>query len=172
VIPQWSARITALSRIALWEKDRDVFLRGGRVFMNDTDCVNSSIPFDDDWIHPTDLGAWKREYEREEITGAEYVLPKLYALFAADESKSIVRMKGVPRDLQNVETFRKLRNGQEIRKERHRTSQPKTVLRGLPKGGPLGIHMLDSVKKLRSVYDKRIVHDDGTTSPLVLMEGE
>lgn len=199
IIPQWSARITALSRIAWWTQARDVILAGGKVYAGDTDALQISIKLPEEVCHQTRLGAWKREHDKEVFGGcdvsdeelkeffgndpvmfdawkakygdvapaAAFLSPKFYALLA-QSGNHVVHMKGVPKDFHTIETFRLLASGGELRKEKHRTSQPKTVLRGLQKGGPLGITMLDSVKTLRSVYDKRIVNNDGTTSPLVL----
>jgi hypothetical protein len=91
----------------------------------------------------------------------------------------VIHMKGVPRfdtdgrtSLHTIQTFRQLARGDELRKPGHRVSQPKTVLRQMRKGGPMGITMQDSIKRLRSMYDKRTVHDDGTTSPLIAYEGD
>jgi hypothetical protein len=171
IMPHVSARITALSRQALWQQNKRIVQAGGRVFYNDTDAVVADGEFDGRVVHPTRLGAWKREYPQKYLA-AQFVLPKLYALFSPEVGveKPIVHMKGVPREMQNLESFEKLVAGETLFREKNRTSQPKTVLRGLHKGGPMGIHMLDSIKKLRTIYDKRIVLEDGTTMPVVIDE--
>ncbi len=187
VIPQISARVTALGRIAWWRAAKSIVERGGRVFSGDTDSLQTSIEFDDDMIDESELGKWKREYEKEiEDKGMTFWSPKFYA----SDTGKIVHMKGVPRKFQTKDMFDRLIHGGELRATPHyfvdeqseyfatldwakenrseRMTLSKTVLRGIPKGGKQGISMLDSVKRLRSVYDKRIVHDDGTTSPIVL----
>ena len=169
MIPHLNMQICSGGRIAWWHAAKEVTLAGGIVYYGDTDCVQCSIPFPEHLIHAEELGMWKREHERDEFAG-EWVQPKNYALDHVGGGSSIVHMKGVPRDHQNMRTFMRLRNGQQLRWAEDRTSQHKTALRLLEKGGPEGITMQDSIKSLRSQYDKRIVHDDGTTSAIVLEE--
>jgi DNA polymerase family B len=176
VAPHLSARVTALSRKAIWEQAKRIVLAGGRVYYMDTDALPNSMEFSPDVVHPTRLGAWKREHPEKYLAG-EFVQPKLYALFNPnnESDKAIVHMKGVPRELQNMESFRLLTSGGQLHRpadhpDNKRFSPPKSVLRSLLKGGPMGIYMVESIKQLRSKYDKRQVLADGTTIPEVADE--
>ncbi len=170
IVPQLNARILALGRIAWWEAGKATILAGGKVYYGDTDSLQGSVPLPDDMLDDTELGKWKREHADDEYEG-EWVQPKNYALSSVLGGKSIIHMKGIPTDYHTMRTFMRFRNGEELRWTKDRTSQPKHVLRELEKGGDVeGIEMLDSIKRLRSQYDKRVVHEDGTTSAIVLNE--
>lgn len=170
IIPQLNMRVLALGRIAWWQAAASILRRGGRVYAGDTDAVQASIELEPEFIHHNELGKWKREYEDDEYE-AEFVQLKNYAMNSVLGGTSIVHMKGIPRKHQDMRTFMRFRNGEELRWAEDRISQPKHVLKELERGGEVeGISMLDSVKRFRSQYDKRIVHDDGTTSPIVLNE--
>ncbi len=171
MIPHLNMQVCAGGRIAWWLAARDVTLAGGEVFYGDTDSIQCSIEFPEHLVDAKELGKWKREYEDDEYD-AEYVQAKNYGLNSVLGGKSIVHMKGVPRQHQNMRTFMEFRNGRVLRWVDDRTSQHKSVLRSLEKGGPEGISMHDSIKSLRSEYDKRLVHEDGTTSPIVIRQEE
>lgn len=172
IIPHLNMRVLALGRIAWWQFAANIVRRGGKVLMGDTDSVQATIPSDQKFLHEKELGKWKREYDDDEYE-AEYVQLKNYAMNSVLGGPSIVRMKGIPKAHQNMRTFMRFRNGEELRWTEDRVSQPKHVLRELERGSEIeGIVMLDSVKQLRSQYTKRVVHDDGSTSAIVLNEGE
>lgn len=172
IMPHLNARILALGRIAWWHAGKAIFEAGGELYYGDTDAIQANMPLPAEMLDETELGKWKREHSDDDYEG-EWVQLKNYALSSVLGGKSIVHMKGIPRDHQNMRIFMRFRNGEELCWTKDRVSQPKHVLRNLELGGDVeGIEMLDSVKRLRSQYDKRIVHDDGSTSALVLDDEE
>ena len=184
IMPQLNARILSMGRMAWWFAGKAILTKGGtvpiekiateggRVYYGDTDAVIGNVTLPDEMLDDTELGKWKREHADDEYDG-EWVQPKNYALNSVLGGPSIVHMKGIPRQHQNMRTFMRFRNGEELRWVNDRISQPKHVLRELEKGGDIeGIVMLDSIKKLRSQYDKRVVHEDGSTSAIILNEEE
>jgi DNA polymerase type B, organellar and viral len=78
-----------------------------------------------------------------------------------------VKFKGIPSKLRTGKNFDRLADGEVVSYERLgkvRSLAGKTDFWGTPR--------LELVtKSVRSIYDKRIVHEDGTTSPLVLEDG-
>ncbi len=135
VIPQISARITALSRKRLWLAMRDVVYppRGskrepGSIYYLDTDSLMVSVDmgayaseFDVAGKYDYKLGAWKREYVGM-VLRVESLQPKTYAVELFDEQTrekikdhpkykdgDVVRMKGVQRSASTRANFDKLR---------------------------------------------------------------
>ncbi len=184
IMPQISARVTSLARQRLYRGMVEIERGGGKVYYVDTD----SIITDGNMRTSSDLGDFKDEFP--ELSGriiGDFVAPKLYMLSAehhvnrrtgSDIRKlkpfSKVKAKGVsfrkdrhesPEDLQRrmVETFQKLAAGERI------------VLDRLEKIGALaqagfsrGPQMKQVPRRFLSEDAKRTIHDDGTSSPLVL----
>lgn len=109
IIPQVSARITALSRARLWRAMRDILFppEGSirrawtqeqrdliQLFYGDTDSLMTNLDmakykeFDVGGDYDYKLGAWKREHPGKILSG-EYVLPKMYALELFDEATGL-----------------------------------------------------------------------------------
>jgi hypothetical protein len=189
IAPQISAQITALGRVRLWESMATVLRMGGILYYGDTDSLLTNLA-----SLPTshELGALKNEYPGKTID-VELVGAKMYLLRAGDffagEHKPIchnaacdeegclrclscpgcvsvkLRMKGFPKDVRTEENLRKLQAGETVYFERLEK------LGAMAEKGFLKPPAMRRVSKRHvTAYDKRILHEDGTTSPLHILE--
>jgi hypothetical protein len=149
----WAAWCTALARVQLHRGLLAVSKVGTPLYC-DTDSII--------WRNPGGkrplqfgkaLGDWKLEARIHTFTA---VAPKVYR-FTTREGVT-VKAKGIPRDLATrfIETGRtgKYRKPLRMREAARRGKSPNV--------------WISTEKALRSVYDKRIIHTDGTTSALVV----
>lgn len=184
IIPQIAAHVTALSRIKLFMGMMQVVDRGGYVLYTDTDSITTNVVIE----QSEELGAWKQE-EAGTFLSADFILPKFYRLMAhkpgcksescegclshfhhhscKDEkckgcAPSKHRMKGIPSDAQNADSWSKLMDHQTIKFKR--LSKHRTMLRK----GLKSPEVTEFTKSVRSQFDKRIMLPDGTTKPLVI----
>lgn len=143
-------------------EDAHTFVDGiGQVLLHNTDSVITTAKLPSSAA----LGALKDEYPGKELTGT-FVQPKVYML----ESESFapkVTMKGFPKKLRTKENLIKLQAGEVL-------SYPNLErVRTLAKVGfHRGPQMRNVKKSFKSTYDKRILHEDGSTSPVVLDESD
>jgi hypothetical protein len=170
VMPQISARVTSLARQRLYRGMLEIQKGGGKVYYVDTD----SIITDGTMETSNELGAFKDELPQlsGHITG-DFVAPKLY-LLSTDTGYSKVKAKGVPfrkgRDESKeqlerrmVETFHKLARGEQIMLDR--LEKIGTLAQA---GFSRGPQMRKVPRRFLAEGAKRQIHEDGTTSPLVL----
>lgn len=194
IIPQISAHIAALSRINLWKAMMTVISIGGEVIYVDTDSLLITKKLPNKMVHPSALGFWKSENPGFMLQG-EFVLPKLYRqiahkLFCEDlECKGCMmqfhlrsckgkgcpgcsvsdqKMKGLPHKMQTSENFDAMIKGETIIFEQltmMRTMLCKSSTEMMP-----GPKMKSNKRTIRSVYDKRVMIEDGSgrTRPIVL----
>ena len=180
IVPQIAVHITALARRQLWEILNGVVRRGGRIYYCDTDSVVcSGVKLKTGGK----LGQLKLE---EQITRAQFVLPKLYLLETVGENKRKkeeanikVKAKGMgpgirvgeltedvlDGQLSEAEFVDAVKNGCKI--ERHRISKFKESLREYSKGALTFPVIKPADKQIRSAYTKRQVLDGGDTRPIV-----
>jgi len=160
IIPHIAAHITSLARVRIWRFMKEAMEAGGEVFYCDTDSVITTA------VLPSSsaLGALKDEYPGKTLTGT-FVQPKVYMLESEEFKEPKVTMKGFPRKLRTKENLIKLQAGETL-------SYPNLErVRTLAKVGfHRGPQMRDVKKSFKSSYDKRILHEDGSTSPVVLDE--
>lgn len=187
VIPQISAHVTSLGRVKLWKYMAVALERGGRLYMVDTDSLLTNV----DMPCSTELGDLKDEYPGERLRIVA-VQPKVYLLekekpFKGEHlptcdakkrckdkgckktecalchgcSRSKVTFKGVPKNKRNKETLLMMLGGGEATYERLEKIRgiAGREFRGPPK-------MIEVKRRIVSRYEKRVLHPDGTTSPL------
>lgn len=149
----WSAWCTALARIQL-HRGLLAVSKVGALLYCDTDSIiwrnparKSPLPFG------KGLGAWKLEAR---IRSFEAVAPKVYRYTTREGTT--VKAKGIPHDLaaQFLETGHTgpYRKPLRMREAARRGMSPNV--------------WISTEKSLRSTYDKRIMHTDGSTSPLAV----
>lgn len=208
IIPQIAAHITALSRVLLLKGLQSVLKRhGGKIVYSDTDSAVVTLP-----ISPCggELGQWKLEKKHFDI---EVPLPKMYMITEHEtkckkksckgclakhkkkckdkeckgcESPVEVKMKGVPKEVQEPKVFLHLQKGKgslvynratkkltfvdddghgEIRFKRL------TKFKTMMKIGLFSPQDEEACKSIRSTYDKRMVCKDGVdTRPRVVQD--
>lgn len=134
----------------------------GQVLLHNTDSVITTAKLPSS---PA-LGALKDEYPGKELKGT-FVQPKVYMLESEAFDAPKVTMKGFPKKLRTKENLIKLQAGEVL-------SYPNLErVRTLAKVGfHRGPQMRNVKKSFKSTYDKRILHEDGSTSPVVLDESE
>lgn len=179
IMPQISARVTSLARQRLYRGMLEIERSGGQVYYVDTD----SIITDGMLETSSELGAFKDELP--ELSGriiGDFVAPKLYMLTAdpavqrgkAEKPFSKVKAKGVPfrkgqKESQEdvarrmVETFQKLAKGEQITLDR--LEKIGTLAQEGFSRGPL---MRQVPRRFLAEDAKRVIHQDGTSSPLVV----
>ena len=173
VMPQISARVTSLARQRLYRGMLEIERGGGTVYYVDTD----SIITDGTMATSTELGAFKDELP--EYSGriiGDFIAPKLYMLSSehhvnrrsGSDTRDLkklekVKAKGIESRLKTVETFQKLARGEAI------------VMNRLEKIGTLAREGFSRVPLMRQVPRrflaedaKRVIHADGSTSPIQL----
>lgn len=184
VIPQISAHVTSLARVRLWKFMVEAIERGGRIFMTDTDSIITNVELP----NSSELGDLKDEYPNEPLRFLG-VQPKVYLLEKAKPFKgehkssctkkqrcecklstctkchgclrSKVTFKGVPKSHRTKENLVFMVQGGEARYERLEKIRGMAgrEFRGPPK-------MIEVKRRIIGRYEKRIVHQDGRTSPL------
>lgn len=162
IIPHIAAHITALARVRIWRFMKAAMEAGGEVFYCDTDSVITTATLPSSGA----LGALKDEYPGKELTGT-FVQPKVYMLESEAFKEPKVTMKGFPRKLRTKENLIKLQAGETL--SYPNLERVRTLARV---GFHRGPQMRDVKKSFKSSYDKRILHEDGSTSPVVLDESD
>jgi hypothetical protein len=147
----WAAWTTAAARIVLHKGIRKVARNEGEPIYCDTDSIVVFAGKAGALRQGTKLGQWKLEASPIEF---EAKGPKLYQY--RTKTGQVFKAKGCPQEraeqilATGITEFRKpLR----LREASARNMQPNVWVR--------------AKKSLKSVYDKRIIHPDGRTSPLV-----
>lgn len=184
VMPQISARVTSLARQRLYRGMLEIERGGGTVYYVDTD----SIITDGTMQTSSELGAFKDELP--EFAGkliGDFIAPKLYMLSSehhvnrrtGSDTRNLkrfskVKAKGFPfrqergetkADLERrmVETFERLARGEKIILDR--LEKIGTLAQAGFSRGPL---MKKVPRRFLAEDAKRIIHADGSTSPLKL----
>ncbi len=153
IMPQVSARITALSRVRLLRFMLDAQACGGRVYYCDTDSCVTDVEM------PTSprLGDWKLEYaEHAGAIRGTFLGPKLYILEA--EGFEEVKAKGFQK--RTKEIIEQVYRGETIYNDR--LEKVLTLARDGFKRGP---RMIRVPRTIRGGNEKRVFHDDGSSSP-------
>lgn len=164
VMPQISARVTSLGRQRLYRGMLEVERGGGTVCYVDTD----SILTDGTMQTSSKLGEWKDEFP--ELSGklvGDFIAPKLYMLSEEEPDTekpfSKVKAKGIEGKLKTVETFQKLARGEAIVMQR--LEKVGTLAR---EGFSRGPQMREVPRRFLAEDAKRVLHEDGTSSPIQL----
>jgi len=175
IIPQIAAHITTLARVRIWRYMRQAVDLGGRLYYTDTDSVITDV----DMPNSLELGGLKNEYPGVELSGA-FLQPKVYMIeqeepfegehlaSCADKkctgcSASKVTMKGFPKSLRTKESLERLQAGETLTYDN--LEKVRTLARLRFDRSPA---MKIVKKSFKGTYDKRVLHDDGTTSAHVL----
>lgn len=157
VMPQIAARVTALARVRLLKGMLKALELGGDVYYCDTDSIVTNVDL------PTSnaLGDLKDEFpEQSGKLHGLFLGPKLY-LLEADDGFEKVKAKGMQKRTRDI--LNRLVAGESI-------DQPRLEKIGgmAQRSFVSGPRMLNVPKRLLSTQGKRIIHDDGTSSPYVL----
>lgn len=162
----WGAYITAGTRHLLFQHMMAAVINGNEVLYCDTDSIFIS---GGKWpeSHQTELGALKHE---DDLTYFKALLPKTYIY--ESNGKRTYKAKGIPFDQREryfvsgkVEYRKPLRVRESLsRKKFNKVDQDK----GLKPGLRAANAWITVTKELKGKYTKRIVHNDGSTSPLIL----
>lgn len=169
VLPQISARVTALSRVRLYQGMMQAIAAGGEVAYTDTDSVLTTAEL----ATTTALGGWKDEYpEYSGRIAGRFVSPKVYILtvpnsdfeafpFERDTVWESVRAKGLEdRSRKSIEF---LEGGGTVLQKR--LEKVGTLARGGFNSGPR-IRMVP--RRLLGGDPKRVEMKDGSTKPIEL----
>lgn len=153
IMPQISARVTALARVRLLRAMLSAIELGGKVYYCDTDSVLTDVRL------PTGskLGELKDEYpEQSGNIRGRFLGPKLYVLTSQDWEK--VTAKGF--ETRTVETIEKLLAGETI--VQWRLEKVGTLARNNFMRGP---RMVPVPRSLRQCKGKREALPDGSSKP-------
>ena len=164
-MPQVAAHVTALARVRLWRKMREVEAAGHHVYYCDTDSIITEHQFADSPL----LGELKNEYPGETFH-ARFLGPKLYLL--DNDSRVVVRAKGLTKGKRKGESEQaasrrmladvlSYASGETLTFER--LEKIGTLARDNFRRGP---QMRVTPKSNRNTSHKRVLLDDGTTRPL------
>lgn len=172
IMPQISARVTALARIRLLDAMLEARARGGYVYYCDTDSVITDVELDTS----TELGALKDEYPdvSGHLTG-RFLGPKLYALGATQYNRreqeawtgflmrsselwSKVKAKGFQE--RTIDLLERLASGEVIYQDR--LEKVGTLAQASFMRGP---RMRTVPRRLRGDAGKRELLPDGSTKP-------
>jgi hypothetical protein len=154
IMPQISARVTALARVRLLNAMLEAKSKGGEVYYCDTDSVITDVELETS----TALGALKDEYpEQSGKLHGLFAGPKLYLLTAPGDFEKI-KAKGVEK--RTMEVFQQLSRGEVI------------IQRRLEKVGGMARRGFDTGPKMMTVprrilpdRGKREMLEDGSTRP-------
>lgn len=170
----WGAYITAITRDLLYSHIIEAMINGNEILYCDTDSIFIT---GGKWpkSHPTELGALKHE---DNLSYFKALLPKCYMYKGLNDTKIVYKVKGVPDGANKDQKEKFFTSGRvEYRKpikirenQRRKTYNDKEAIkRGIK---PRGVHAINAwvtvTKELKGKYTKRIVHKDGSTSPLIL----
>lgn len=156
IMPQISARVTALARVRLWRYLMEAIKKGGRIYYSDTDSLLTDVELETG----TALGMLKDEYP--EHSGKLYgifIKPKLYIISNGPFVK--VKAKGIEQP--TVQKIQTLLDGGTIyqdRLEKIGTMARNGFLRG-PRMNRIPRRLLDEP-------GKRLIQPDGSTVPIKL----
>lgn len=158
VMPQVSARVTSLGRQRLYRGVLEVQKAGGDVYYSDTDSIITDVRIPTS----TELGAFKDELPAwgGKLEG-EFIAPKLYALTAPGFEK--VKAKGIENKLKTLENFHRLARGERL--EMQRLEKVGTLAQAGFQRGP---RMRTVPRRFLAEDAKRVMHADGTSSPIRL----
>lgn len=168
IMPQVSARVTALGRIALYKYMLSIQDSGGDIYYVDTDSLTTDTQ---NVETSNELGGLKDEYPKQSgRLHGRFLAPKLYMLTDDVTNFEKVKAKGLsikkkdeedPDSLSPRETFEKFASGKSIMLKR--LEKVGTLARENFTRGPRVIEVPRTYKQ--DTLQKRIHHEDGTTSP-------
>lgn len=153
IMPQISARVTALARVALYRAMQQAISLGGNVYYCDTDSVVTDVELPTSSV----LGGLKDEFPLHsgQLSG-EFLAPKLYMLEANEFSK--VKAKGVQRSTRAL--VERLAAGETIYQQR--LEKVGTMAR---RGFQSGPQLRTVPRTLKPDMGKRRMLADGSTVP-------
>lgn len=155
IIPQISARVTAMARVRLLRAMLQAMELGGTVYYCDTDSIVTNV------VMPTssELGALKDEYPEQSGKLSGYFLgPKLYLL--TDESSGFEKIKAKGLQQRTRENLELLASGKTIYQKR--LEKIGTLARAGFQRGP---RMITVPRQLHPDHGKRQMDEDGYTRP-------
>jgi hypothetical protein len=155
----WGAYITAYSRINLHQNIMKVHNAGHKVVYCDTDSIFYQYRGEPGGPSPLVIGKELGEYDEEFFVSADITTLKAYRLVGTDGHVKIA-CKGVPSSAK--EDF--LDHGFAV------VNKPTRLKESLvqAKSGAVANVWRDVEKRMRSIYSKRTILDDGNTLPLVM----
>lgn len=162
----WGAYITAGTRHILYEHILRAAINGNEILYCDTDSIFIA---GGKWpeSHQTELGALKHE---DDLTYFKALLPKTYVY--ESHGKRTYKAKGVPFDQRErffVSGKVEYRKPMKIRESLGRkTFNEVDKAKGIKPGLRSANAWITVSKELKGKYTKRIVHPDGSTTPIIL----
>lgn len=123
---------------------RKIHALKGLVYYCDTDSIVTDTPLPNSFLHDSELGKWKLEYE---LTKAFFIAPKCYAMFHGSPDQVVAKCKGVPHALQMEALYPLM------------TVEPKMItitLKDRFMRATGGITIRDMTKRLHNMWDRRI----------------
>lgn len=158
IMPQIAARVTALGRVRLYRYMLEAQRAGGRVYYCDTDSIITDVR--EGIETTTELGGLKDEYPAQSgrLKG-RFLGPKLYLLTDDESNFERVAAKGLQERTRDM--FERFARGETISMKR--LEKVGTLARENFRRGP---RVRDIPRtNLESTPGKRVMHDDGSTSP-------
>lgn len=172
--PQVGAYVTSYARILLLSTMKTVEKLGGEVYYCDTDSIVSSIPFPDEIVDATRLGAWDLEgYVYEGV----FLQPKVYAEISMNSKqtlKNTKKFKGVSRQVVDTFQFSNYLNLWkelcEQKKDRIVVEQNRTTLRGFHYLSKNNLNLnttstIDKAMNLRNMQKRKMYYQQNRTEP-------
>lgn len=177
--PIIAAFVTAYARTVLFDAIEWIQNNGGQVYYCDTDSIFTDIELPHEMVNTDRLGAWKDELKGQVLQDAVFISPKLYSL-ENDDGSHVVKAKGVPRESINLITHSSMRDltggclwylwSPKLTFEGERLTGFKEhwKLSGTDKHQYIG--KVKTTKTITGDYNKRILCENGGTSPIRLSE--
>lgn len=156
IMPQISARVTALARLRLWRYMAEAVKKGGTLYYCDTDSIITDVELESS----TELGALKDEFpEHSGALHGRFVGPKVYML--KDGPFERCKAKGIEKP--TFEKIEELMAGGVIYQERL-----EKIGAMCQSGFSRGPRMYTVPRRINPDKGKRLVMEDGSTVPLKL----
>ena len=156
ICPYISSYITSIARNELYKW---LELAGfDKVYYCDTDSIitTTRLPVG------SELGQLKLE---SEISEAIFLQPKVYALKLKD-GREICKIKGFQDNIMTFADFKNAVQSNDLHKLTSKSFRMVGIRENLKRFKDLKVRRIEVYKELRSIYDKRIVLDNGNTLPL------
>jgi hypothetical protein len=157
IMPQVAARVTALARVHLFRGMQRALAKGGEVYYCDTDSIitDAELPWS------TKLGDLKDEFP--EYSGrlqGEFLGPKMYVIKYDGELGFFQKVKAKGMQSRTKFVVDCLKDGLSIPQKR--LEKVGSLARA---GFSRGPRMIDAPKRLLAEKGKRVMHEDGSSSP-------
>lgn len=142
---RFASYISACSRVLLCEAIRDIGYE--HVYYVDTDSIFTDVPMNKKYISKKkELGKWK--IECDSIVEAIFIAPKTY-YYVTDEDEKVCKAKGIDSKRLSPEDYKKMLDGEEHEQKRS------MFFRSFN-----NIKILDCVRTVKGIYNKRIFSDN------------